>query len=237
MRTIPHPARRQGLSLLEVIVALVVFLFGLIGLGTLMTQGKDHAQAVQLQTQAIQLCQAKMGEVMAGAIPLNGPQADSPLDEDPDWKWSMDAEQGPVTGLLVVSIRVTRTGSQIEATLNQMVLDPTIRGSGPAVNPRGGGSGGGTAGSGGGTAGTAGGATGASSGSSRPTTGSPIGGSQQPSGGSSRPPGSGTSQPPGGGSNRPPGSGGTPPPPPSGGSGRTTGSGSPPPPSGGNSGR
>jgi len=123
---------RHGFSLLEVLVALAIFLFGLIAIGQLITLGSDRALEVQFQTQAVQLCQAKMAEVVAGAVPLSS-QADAKFDEDPDWSWSLEAEQDSSSSLLW-NVKVTVThprpdGSKMEASLSQMVLDPSQRGS------------------------------------------------------------------------------------------------------------
>jgi len=126
------PVGRHGFSLLEVLVALAIFLFGIIAIGQLITLGSDRAMEVQFQTQAVQLCQAKMAEVVAGAVPLSS-QADAKFDEDPDWSWSLEAEQDSNSSLLW-NVKVTVThprpdGSKMEASLSQMVLDPSQRGS------------------------------------------------------------------------------------------------------------
>jgi general secretion pathway protein I len=126
------PAGRTGFSLLEVLVALTIFLFGIIAIGQLITLGSDRALEVQFQAQAVQLCQAKMAEVIAGAVPLSS-QADAKFDEDPDWSWSLEAEQDSNSSLLW-NVKVTVThprpdGSKMEASLSQMVLDPSQRGS------------------------------------------------------------------------------------------------------------
>jgi general secretion pathway protein I len=130
LRTPPTRPRR-GLSLLEVLVALAIFLFALVGIGRLIVWGSDRALDVQYKTQAAQLCQAKMAEVIAGAVPLSS-QNDAPFDEDPDWHWSLDAEQGSISGLWTLTVKVTRQGKgndPLEVTLSQMILDPSLRGS------------------------------------------------------------------------------------------------------------
>ncbi len=127
----PPAAPRRGLSLLEVLVALTIFLLSFVAIGRLVTLASDQAVDVQYQSQATRLAQSKLNEVIAGAVPLQG--ASGSFDEDPDWQWSVDAEQnGGVTGLWNVTVTVTRasdSGDPISSTLTQMVLDPSVRGS------------------------------------------------------------------------------------------------------------
>jgi general secretion pathway protein I len=128
---VKKPSCRAGISLLEVLIALAIFLLALIGISQLVTLGTDRAQDVRRQAQAIQLCQAKMAEVAAGAVAVSSSQSNTPFDEDPTWEWSMDSEQGSVAGLWTVTIRVSRPrpdGSRIETSLCQMILDPSLRG-------------------------------------------------------------------------------------------------------------
>jgi type II secretion system protein I len=119
------------LSLLEVLIALAIFLLSLTALIQLVDQGSDRAVEAQQQAQAIMVCQAKLAEVAAGSIPINSSQTDVPLDEDPRWLWSLDSEQGAATGLWNVTIRVCRPrpdGSRMEVALSQLILDPSYRG-------------------------------------------------------------------------------------------------------------
>ena len=123
--------KRPGFSLLEVLVAMAIFLLGLVAIGQLITMGGERALDVQQQSQAIQLCQAKMAEVVAGAVPL-GSQSDAPFEEESDWTWSMDAQQQGAANLWTVKITVSRpgtAGTKVEASLSQMVFDPSQRGS------------------------------------------------------------------------------------------------------------
>lgn len=133
----PRGRRRSGLSLLEVLVAMAIFLFSVIAIAHMIGLAGDRALVVQRQSQAIQICQTKMAEVIAGAIPLSS-QSDVPLDEDPDWHWSLNAQSGSVPGLWNVNIKVSRQGpTKLETSLSQLVLDPSLRGNNmqPVLTP------------------------------------------------------------------------------------------------------
>lgn len=122
---------RSAMTLLEVLVALGIFLMSLAALSHLVSIGGTTALEIQLQAQATQLCQAKLAEVAAGVVPLSG-QSEVPFDEDPNWLWSVDAGQGNIAGLWKITVRVSRQrsdGSRIECSLDRMLLDPSLRGS------------------------------------------------------------------------------------------------------------
>lgn len=123
--------RRRGLSLLEVLTALAIFLFSLIVISQLVGLAGDRALAVQQQGDAAQKCQSKLAEVVIGAVPLAS-QPDQPLDDDPDWMWSMTAEPADVANLWAVNVRVYRQqsdGTQVECSFSRLVFDPAARGS------------------------------------------------------------------------------------------------------------
>jgi hypothetical protein len=118
------------LSLLEVLIALAIFLFSLIAVGQLIDIGGANARDVQWLGVASALAQSRMSEVAAGSLPLTS-QGDTACDEAPDWNWSVDAEPGAAPGLYQVRVVIFRNrpdGSRFETVLNQMVLDPTYRG-------------------------------------------------------------------------------------------------------------
>jgi type II secretory pathway pseudopilin PulG len=193
--------KRSGLSLLEVLVALAIFLMSLIALGTLVSFSADRAQDVQQKGQGIQMCQSKLAEVVSGALPLSS-QTDVPFDEDPNWRWSLDAQQGGAAGLWNVTVRVKCSrpgGDDLTVSLSQMVLDPTLRGTNGItfVNP---------------DSNTT--STSNSSATPAPATGTttppPASGAMTPSGGgATKPPASGgNTKPPAGGGTKPPSGGG-----------------------------
>jgi type II secretion system protein I len=123
---------RSALTLLEVLIALAIFLLSMGALSYLITLCSEQVMEIKQRSQAARLCQSKMNEVMAGAVALQS-QNDSAFDEDPDWRWSLECTQSSAsTNLWTVKITVrnqkdTRTG--LEESLTQMVLDPSVRGS------------------------------------------------------------------------------------------------------------
>jgi type II secretory pathway pseudopilin PulG len=115
---------------MEVLVALTIFLLSFVALGKLVTLASDEAVEVQYQSEATHMAQSKLNEVLAGSLPLSSQQGT--IDEDPTWQWSVDAEQtGDVASLWTVKVRVWRQygDHEIDSTLAQMVLDPSVRGS------------------------------------------------------------------------------------------------------------
>jgi prepilin-type N-terminal cleavage/methylation domain-containing protein len=169
-RTKPN-RRRPGLSLLEVLVALAIFLFSMVAISRIVIAGSDRAIEARYRSEAVQICQQVMTRLSIGELPLSS-QSDTPLDEDPDWHWSVDAEQGTTAnGLWTVTVKASRagpTGTSMEyCSLSQMLLDPSMRGSSfdtVTVTGTSGGSGGGSGGGGGG-GGTGGGGSSTPSGS------------------------------------------------------------------------
>lgn len=150
MRLPITPVARPGLSLLEVLVALTIFLLSLVAISRLVEMGGERALQARERVLAAQKCESKMNEVVAGVVPLQS-QGDTPFDEDPDWVWSLECDQGAVTNLWNVTVKVSRQqgqgkGTPLSVTLSQMLLDPSIRGN--AYDAASGGSSSGSSGSG-----------------------------------------------------------------------------------------
>jgi Tfp pilus assembly protein PilV len=125
------PAARPALSLMEVLVSLAIFLLSLAALTRLVTFAGERALEAQYRSQATLHCLSQLAEVEAGSIAL-GSQGESPLGDDPDYEWSMDASQGQVAGLWNVTVTVSRKGpggAPIKVSLSKMVLDPSAVGS------------------------------------------------------------------------------------------------------------
>jgi len=123
--------RRDGLSLLEVLVSLAIFLMALTALTYLVNTSSNLAAQGRLRGRAAQLARSKMNEFAAGAIPLQ-PQPDASFDEEPDYRWSADVGGGAAQGLFTVTVTVTYRPDDPYPTvvsMSRMILDPAVTGS------------------------------------------------------------------------------------------------------------
>jgi prepilin-type N-terminal cleavage/methylation domain-containing protein len=128
--------KRAGLTLLEVIVAMAIFLLSMGALWQLVAVGTERALDVKVQSRASMRCQSKLDEAMVGAQPLSSSgYANFTEDEgDTNLQWKIDAtpSQSGATGLWDVTVSVKAdlpSGRVIESQLTRMMMDPTTRGS------------------------------------------------------------------------------------------------------------
>src|SRR5262249_11848380 len=125
------PARRDGLSLLEVLVSLAIFLMALVALTYLVNSSSNLATEGQHRARAAQLARSKMNEFTSGALALQG-QPDGSFDDDAASRWPADAAGGAATGLLNVTVPVTSRPDApypLKVSYSRMILAPKSAGS------------------------------------------------------------------------------------------------------------
>jgi general secretion pathway protein I len=123
------PRGRPGLTLLEVLVALAIFLLSFAAISQLVTFAGNRALDARRKDETARLARSKFAEVYAGVVPLQSAE-DTPFDEDPDYTWSLTADSATMTGLWMITVTVKRKGDEGPGfALQEMMLDPTIRGS------------------------------------------------------------------------------------------------------------
>ncbi len=96
-------AKREGLSLLEVLLAIAILGGALAVIGQLVGLGYHHALQARLRSDGNVYCDTKMAEVAAGVLPLEA-VSQRTLDENPDWVYSVAIETSDQPGLLVVTV-------------------------------------------------------------------------------------------------------------------------------------
>lgn len=126
--TLTHRSSRRGLTLFEVLIALVIFVGAMAAIGQLVSNGVRAALQARFQTQAAMLCEAKVAEVVAGIVPLTPGQGTYP--DDPSWSWSLALASAPVPGLMRVEVIVQRQAAnakgQVVFTMARYVRDPQV---------------------------------------------------------------------------------------------------------------
>lgn len=130
----PKSGNRNGLSLLEVVLAVAIFLASMTAITGLVSTGTRASVRGQLETEAILRCESKLGEVLAGIEPLESVDSIDMLSEingTEGWLWSMDvirgdAEYSPIT--LDITVQHADAAGEINAMfrLKRIIRDPQL---------------------------------------------------------------------------------------------------------------
>ena len=121
------------MTLLEVLVAMAVFLIALAGIAQLIDFGTDSAVDAARTTTGTRLAQSKMAEVEAGVVPVSESSSGT-FDDEPNWQWAVEvgAEVAPNTYPVTVRVWI-ETGRKVEVDLSQIIYDPQYLGNGAAA--------------------------------------------------------------------------------------------------------
>lgn len=135
-----HTSKRAGLSLLEVLAALVIFMFSLVAINQIVDSGSRTALRSQRLSRAAMFGESVMSEIIAGVQPLQSVDLATLPGAEPGWyysvtttpeEWSNVPLAGQtVQGLHTVYVTVTWSGKardDVEYTLSRLVLDPQLR--------------------------------------------------------------------------------------------------------------
>lgn len=120
---------RRGVSLLEVLLALAIFLAGFAALSQLSQTGMNAAVQSRLQTNAIVRCESRLAELVSGVEPLVD-ATDQPFEDDPRWTWSLQIAPGPHADLLLLRVSVRYQGQNDRAStgfsISRLIRDPAV---------------------------------------------------------------------------------------------------------------
>jgi len=100
---------RRGLSLLEAIIAIGIFIGAMAMIGQLLDAGLRMIDLGERETIALLRCESKMEEIVAGIVPINAdmPKEPVPDREDPHWRTAVVVEPSSVEGLVKVTVTVS----------------------------------------------------------------------------------------------------------------------------------
>jgi general secretion pathway protein I len=124
-----HVRGRRGLTLLEVLLSLLIFVGAMAAIGQLVSNGVRAALHSRMQTQAILRCESKVAEVVGGVVPFQT-AVGVPFPDDPNWTWSLQVQPGPHPSLLRMDVKVDHAAQnglgRTTFTLSRLLRDPQI---------------------------------------------------------------------------------------------------------------
>ena len=118
--------QHSGFSLIEVLIALAIFLGSLTTIAWFLDIAAQSSLEARQLTAAMLLCETKMDETVAGIYPLESTRNQT-FEDHPEWNWSMDVSDGPVSGLLSVTIEIISSETPTASpafSLNRWMRDP-----------------------------------------------------------------------------------------------------------------
>lgn len=123
-----HP--RRAFTLLEIVLGMAIFFGSLAIFSQILWNGSRAAVQSQLRSQALVRCEAKLGEVVAGAVPFQS-QKNQTFSSDPadvGWNWSVEVQPTSHPNLNNVVVEVEHAGnsglSQASVRLHRWMRDP-----------------------------------------------------------------------------------------------------------------
>ncbi|MDP1562572.1 MAG: prepilin-type N-terminal cleavage/methylation domain-containing protein [Pirellulaceae bacterium] len=119
-------SRRHGMTLLEVMLALLVLVVAMGGITMLASLGRQSGADARDLTMGQLLCEGKIAEIAAGVTPPSSTQGRFP--NDPDWTFSVTSSASGTPGLLNVRVTVTQDPATytepLEFALVRWIPDP-----------------------------------------------------------------------------------------------------------------
>lgn len=121
-------ARRRGVSLLEVVIALGIFLGAYAVITGILHLGSRAATDALTQNQATLRAENVLNEILAGVQPFasSGPNF---FEDDDRWSWSSEVGDGPHVDLKQVSVTVSYTegnATTSSLTISRYARDPEL---------------------------------------------------------------------------------------------------------------
>ena len=120
---------RSGLTLLEIVLSLAIFLGALAALSQLAWNGTRATVQARLKTQATIRCETKLNEVVAGIEPMQARQ-NVAFPDDSQWTWSQVVTPSSHPELVQLDVTVSHRGTsrlaRIDVTLRRWAREQSL---------------------------------------------------------------------------------------------------------------
>jgi prepilin-type N-terminal cleavage/methylation domain-containing protein len=101
--------RPAGFSLLEVILALAIFVGAVAVLSRLLIVGAEFSETAAFEAQAWLLAESRWAELESGIRDLSQP-GPFPIEETPGWEWGFEATASQLPSLYTIKLFVRKAG-------------------------------------------------------------------------------------------------------------------------------
>ncbi len=120
---------REGITLLEVLIALAIFLAAFTIISQIMRTGTQAANQGQQQNEIVLRAKSLLNEVLAGSVEMQSVQ-ESPFEDTDMYVWSLSVSDGPIPDLFLVEVTVARQRqdgrTDMPFTLSRYMRDPEV---------------------------------------------------------------------------------------------------------------
>jgi type II secretion system protein I len=124
------------LTLLEVLLAMAIFLISLAAISTLIDTGTTSAVDAAGTTTAARLARSKLAEVEAGVIPVADGGSGTFEGDDANWNWEVTPTPVGSPNTYEVTVKVSRgQGRRLEVTVTQVIYDPALMNNAATATP------------------------------------------------------------------------------------------------------
>lgn len=129
------PARRDGLTLLEVLLALAILLMSIVAIAGLVDTGATIGVRAAMRSTGTRLAQSKLAEAEAGAVPLSGGDSGE-FEAEPGWNYTVESTAAGPANVYSVTVTCWRdySGQRYETKLTQLICDPAVMGTAAAAS-------------------------------------------------------------------------------------------------------
>jgi Tfp pilus assembly protein PilV len=126
---------RRGITLIEVLAAMAIFMIALAAISQLIDSGNDMAVEASRVNTGTRLAQSKLAEVEAGVIPVRDGGSGT-FDVETGWSWEVVSEPSDAPNVYMVNVIVRSTvGREVKVGLTQMIFDPQYQGNASEAQP------------------------------------------------------------------------------------------------------
>lgn len=133
-----HP--RSGITLLEVVLALAIFIAAFAVISQILNNGSRTATKAQLTSEAVFRCEKQMNSLLSGVVPLQSASqvpfddissAGTGLSGNNQWRWTANVLESGITNLLQVEViveHIREVDGQPNASfmLTRLIRDPQM---------------------------------------------------------------------------------------------------------------